>query len=570
MKTKSNKNGNLAKSPARPQQPPQQTPPPPPPPARAPAAEPKTLRELTELVQQQEQALRQGGGEAGHARQRKLGRLPVRERLARLLDEKSPQIELNLWAGYEMYPDVGDVPAAGVVTGVGYVHDRPIVFVANDATVKAGAFFPATSKKVLRAQRIAMRCNLPLVYLVDSAGVYLPMQDEIFPDEDDFGRIFRNNAVISAMGIPQFAAVMGNCVAGGAYLPVLSDKILMTAGSELYLAGPALVKAAIGQVTSAEELGGAKMHAQISGTVDFYEENDEACLDRLRGLIDLLPANDPKPGASNPDPARPGTDLYELVSIDGRKEYDVRHVLDCVVDRGSMHEYKHDYGQTLVCCYAAIAGRKVGIVASQRLRRKAPSGELQIGGVIYHDSADKAARFIMDCEQSRLPVVFFQDVTGFMVGRDSEQAGIIRAGAKLVNAVSNVTVPKITVVVGGSFGAGNYALCGKAFDPTFIFAWPSARYAVMGGAQAANTLLQLEQRQAERLGKKLSDPEIAALRDRVTRDYEHKTDIRYGAARGWVDAIIAPHQTRQVLATALDVACRPPPPGGFRSGVFQV
>jgi acetyl-CoA carboxylase carboxyltransferase component len=444
-----------------------------------------------------------------------------------------------------------------------------VVIVANDATVKAGAFFPATSKKVLRAQRVAMRCNLPLVYLVDSAGVYLPMQDEIFPDEDDFGRIFRNNAVISAMGIPQYAAVMGNCVAGGAYLPVLSDKILMTAGSELYLAGPALVKAAIGQVTSAEELGGAKMHAQVSGTVDFFEPSDEACLDRLRALVDLLPAPSALPASSEP-PVRPGTDLYGIVALDGRKEYDVRDLLACVVDRGSLNEYKAEYGPTLVCAYAAIAGRKVSVVASQRLRTKSPRGELQIGGVIYHDSADKAARFIMDCDQTRLPIVFLQDVTGFMVGRDSEQNGIIRSGAKLVNAVSNVTVPKITVIVGGSFGAGNYALCGKAFDPTFIFAWPSARYAVMGGAQAANTLLQLEQRQAERAGKKLADPDIAALRERVTRDYDHKTDIRYGAARGWVDAIIVPHQTREVLVTALDVACRPPPAGGFRSGVFQV
>ncbi|MCS7033947.1 MAG: acyl-CoA carboxylase subunit beta [Phycisphaerae bacterium] len=528
---------------------------------------------MTDLIARQEAKLREGGGEAGQARQRKLGRLPVRERLARLLDADRPILELNLWAGYQMYPEVGEVPAAGVVTGVGYVHRRPIVFVANDATVKAGAFFPATSKKVLRAQRVAMRCNLPLVYLVDSAGVYLPMQDEIFPDEDDFGRIFRNNAVISAMGIPQFAAVMGNCVAGGAYLPVLSDKILMTAGSELYLAGPALVKAAIGQVVSAEELGGARMHAQISGTVDFFEPDDESCLSRLRALIDLLPqaASGCTSGtAVGAAPARPADDLYEIVSLDGRKEYDARDLLDCIVDRESLHEYKRDYGPTLVCAYAAVAGRKVGIVASQHRRTKSPAGELQIGGVIYHDSADKAARFIMDCQQSQLPIVFFQDVTGFMVGRDSEQAGIIRAGAKLVNAVSNVTVPKITVIVGGSFGAGNYALCGKAFDPTFIFAWPSAKYAVMGGAQAASTLLQLEQRQAERLGRKLTDPEIARLREQITREYERKTDIRYGAARGWVDAIIAPHQTRDVLITALEVACRPPPPGGFRSGVFQV
>lgn len=532
---------------------------------------PKSLREMTELIESQQAKLREGGGEAGQARQRKLGRLPVRERLALLLDEGSPTIELNLWAGYEMYPDAGDVPAAGVVTGVGYVHGRPVVYVANDATVKAGAFFPATSKKVLRAQRVAMRCNLPLAYLVDSAGVYLPMQDEIFPDEDDFGRIFRNNAVISAMGIPQYAAVMGNCVAGGAYLPVLSDKILMTAGSELYLAGPALVKAAIGQVTSAEELGGAKMHAQISGTVDFFEKDDPSCLKRVRELFDLLPAQyKSAPAAAGPGPSRPGSDLYDIVSLDGRKEYDARHVMDCIVDRDSLHEYKHDYGQTLLCAYAAINGRKVGIVASQKLRTKSPKGELQIGGVIYHDSADKAARFIMDCDQTRLPILFFQDVTGFMVGRDSEQNGIIRSGAKLVNAVSNVTVPKITVIVGGSFGAGNYALCGKAFDPTFIFAWPSGKYAVMGGAQAANTLLQLEQRQAERLGKKLTDADLAMMRKKVTDDYEHKTDIRYGAARGWVDAIIAPHETRDVLITALDVACRPQATGGFRSGVFQV
>jgi len=538
-------------------------------PTSKPTSSPKTLHEMTDLIELQQARLREGGGESGQARQRKLGRLPVRERLQLLFDEATQQIELNLWAAFQMYPDVGEVPAAGVVTVIGYVHRRPVMCIANDASVKAGAFFPATSKKVLRAQRIAMRCNLPLVYLVDSAGVYLPMQDEIFPDEDDFGRIFRNNAVISAQGIPQFAAVMGNCVAGGAYLPVLSDKILMTAGSELYLAGPALVKAAIGQQVSAEDLGGARMHSQISGTVDFYEPDDPACLNRLRSLVDLLP-HSTLPAAAGSDSSRPGTDLYELVSLDGRKEYDVREVLGCIVDRGSMHEYKHDYGQTLICAYAAIAGRKVGIVASQHQRTKSPAGELQIGGVIYHDSADKAARFIMDCEQSRLPIIFFQDVTGFMVGRDSEQAGIIRAGAKLVNAVSNVTVPKITIIVGGSFGAGNYALCGKAFDPTFIFAWPSGKYAVMGGAQAANTLLSLEQRQAERLGKKLADTEIAALRERITSDYGTKTDIRYGAARGWVDAIIAPHQTRNVLITALEVACRPAPTSGFRSGVFQV
>ena len=532
MKTRSNKNGNLAKSSAA---------------APARVVDPKTLREMTELIGQQEQALRQGGGQAGHARQRKLGRLPVRERLERLLDPGSPVIELNLWAGFEMYPDAGDVPAAGVVTGVGYVQERPVVFVANDATVKAGAFFPATSKKVLRAQRVAMRCNLPLVYLVDSAGVYLPMQDEIFPDEDDFGRIFRNNAVISAMGIPQFAAVMGNCVAGGAYLPVLSDKILMTAGSELYLAGPALVKAAIGQVTSAEELGGAKMHAQISGTVDFYEENDESCLDRLRQLIDLLPIHD-RPAASAPDPARPGTDLYEIVSLDGRKEYDARHVLDCVVDRGSMHEYKHDYGQTLVCAYAAIAGRKIGIVASQRLRRKAPSGELQIGGVIYHDSADKAARFIWGCDAFNIPLVFLADVPGFMIGSQVERQGIIRHGAKMVTAVSEATVPKVSVIVRKAYGAGLYAMSGPAFEPDATIALPTAKIAVMGPEAAVNAVY------ANRIAA-IEDPEeretfVAEQR----RLYEEDVDL-YRLASGLViDGVVEVDQLRHELVHRLELA----------------
>jgi 3-methylcrotonyl-CoA carboxylase beta subunit len=489
-----------------------------------------------------------------------------------------------------MYADVGGAVAAGVVTGVGRVHERPVMVVANDASVKAGAFFPMTCKKVLRAQKIAARCNLPLVYLVDSAGVFLPMQDEIFPDEDDFGRIFRNNAVLSAMGVPQLAAVMGNCVAGGAYLPVLADKLLMTQGSEMYLAGPALVKAAIGQNADPEELGGARMHAQISGTVDFEEPDDAACLKRLRSLIDLLPGRDEETkrqrdevGAeSDPStsslrlsvspslPAHDPNDVYDLISPDGRKEYDARDLLNCIVDAGSIDEYKRDYGQTLVCAYAAIAGRKIGVIANQRTRTKSPKGELQIGGVIYHDSADKAARFVMDCNQTQLPIVFLQDVQGFMVGRDSEQQGIIKSGAKLVNAVSNSTVPKITVIVGGSFGAGNYALCGKAFDPAFIFAWPSAKYAVMGPNQAAGTLLQLAQRQAERGGKKLGDDELKKLHEVISNDYTSKTDIRYGAARGWVDAIIAPHTTRQVLTDALEFATRPPPPGGFRAGVFQV
>jgi acetyl-CoA carboxylase carboxyltransferase component len=527
------------------------------------------LKALAAEIERQETELRKGGGPAGHARQLKLGRLPVRERIKRLLDPDSPFLELGLWAAYEMYPDAGEVPAAGVVTGIGSVERRACMIVANDATVKAGAFFPATVKKVLRAQRVAARCNLPLVYLVDSAGVYLPMQDEIFPDEDDFGRIFRNNAVLSAAGVPQFAAVMGNCVAGGAYLPVLCDKVLMTDGSELDLAGPALVKAAIGQSVDREALGGAAMHARVSGTIDFREPNDEACLARLRSLLALLPPDHPSPEAFTA-PERNPQSVYDLIGEENHGEYDVRDLLAAIVDGASMQEYKAEYGQTLVCTYAAIGGQKVGIVASQRMRSKNGQGELQIGGVIYHDSADKAARFIMDCNQTALPIVFFQDVTGFMVGRDSEQHGIIRSGAKLVNAVSNSTVPKITIVIGGSFGAGNYALCGKAFDPAFIFAWPGARYAVMGAGQAADTILSIEQRSAEHGGRKLADDELRKLHDQIKANYQRQTDIRYGAARGWVDAILAPHTTRDVLVHALRLVNRPPPAGGFRAGVLQV
>lgn len=534
---------------------------------------PSTLRDLTDEILKQEATLRQGGGEAGQQRQRKLGRLPVRERLALLLDDPNDFLELNLWAAWGMYESVGAVPAAGVVTGIGAIKNRPCMIVANDATVKAGAFFPATVKKVLRAQKIAARCNLPLVYLVDSAGVYLPMQDEIFPDEDDFGRIFRNNAVLSAMGVPQYAAIMGNCVAGGAYLPVLCDKLLMTSGSELYLAGPSLVKAALGQETSPEELGGADMHAKVSGTIDFHEKDDESCLKRLRELIDLLPqecrvrtADQGNQMVRGADPTR----LNDLLSPDGRKEYNALDLLNCIVDPDSLHEYKADYGKTLVCTYASVGGVKVGIVANRRQHAKTPRGELQLGGVIYHDSADKAARFVMDCSQTGLPLLFFQDVQGFMVGRDSEQHGIIRSGAKLVNAVSNATVPKITVIVGGSFGAGNYALCGKAFDPAFIFAWPSAKYAVMGAEQAAGTLLALEKRQAERKGKTLAPGELESLHEAIRSSYENQTDIRYGAARGWVDAIIAPDTTRTVLIQALALATRPAPTGGFRAGVIQV
>ena len=532
------------------------------------------LREFCREIFKQEAVLRLGGGKAGLERQRKLGRLPARERIGHLLDKDAPFFEIGLWSAYKMYEEWGNIVAAGTVAGVGNVSGVPCMIIANDATVKAGAFFPATVKKLLRAQRIAFECSLPIIYLVDSAGVFLPMQDEIFPDEDDFGRIFRNNSVISAAGIPQFAAIMGNCVAGGAYLPVLCDKILMTEGSGLYLAGPSLVKAAIGQVVDQEELGGAKMHSEISGTVDFYEKSDEACLKRLRSLVALLPEAKKANGAKidnkafktlkNPD------SLYDLVSLDGQKNYDARDLLAAIVDSGSLNEYKADYGKTLVTTYARIAGRAVGIIASQRLQVRTKKEGIQMGGVIYSDSADKTARFVMDCNQDELAIIFFQDVTGLMVGRDAEQSGIIRSGAKLVNAVSNSVVPKITVVVGGSFGAGNYALCGKAYDPRFIVAWPNARYAVMGAAQASDTVFSILARAKERGDKKASHEELDELRKKVKASYEEQTDIRYGAARGWVDAIIQPHDTRDALVQMLQYVSRPTPKAHFHTGVIQV
>jgi len=533
---------------------------------------PESLRERCAAIAREEATLREGGGKAGQERQHKMGRLLARERIAQLLDKDSPFFEMGLWAAHKMYEQWGKIPAAGAVAGIGNVSGVPCVIVANDATVKAGAFFPATAKKLIRAQRIAFESALPIIYLVDSAGVFLPMQDEIFPDEDDFGRIFRNNSVISAAGLPQFAAIMGNCVAGGAYLPVLCDKILMTEGSGLYLAGPSLVKAAIGQIVDQEELGGAKMHAEISGTVDFYEKDDAACLKRLRSLIGLLPeaqAAKDGPKSKAAAPAKRPQAVYDLMSLDGNKPYDARDLLASVIDADSLDEYKADYGKTLVTAYARIAGRPVGIVASQRIQARTKKEGIQMGGVIYADSADKAARFILDCNQTRLPIIFFQDVTGFMVGRDAEQSGIIRSGAKLVSAVSNSTVPKITVVVGGSFGAGNYALCGKAYDPRFILAWPNARYAVMGAAQASDTIFSVLARAAERGDKKASPEELEKLRATVKANYEEQTDIRYGAARGWVDAIIQPHETRDVLSLLLQYVSRPMPHARFHTGVIQ-
>jgi 3-methylcrotonyl-CoA carboxylase beta subunit len=552
---------------------------------------PESLRDHCREILKEEGILRQGGGKAGLERQRKLGRMPARERIAHLLDSKTDFFEIGLWAAYKMYEQWGNIAAAGTIAGIGNIAGIPCMLIANDASVKAGAFFPQTCKKLLRAQRIAFECSLPIIYLVDSAGVFLPMQDEIFPDEDDFGRIFRNNSVISAAGIPQFAAIMGNCVAGGAYLPVLCDKILMTEGSGLYLAGPSLVKAAIGQVVDQEDLGGARMHAEISGTVDFYERDDASCLRRLRSLVALLPeaeeygrtrplaTAEPARGGGGPGaltdvstskPAKNPDALYELVSFDGQKNYDARDLFAAIVDSNSLNEYKADYGKTLVTAYARINGQPVGIVANQRLQVRTKKEGIQMGGVIYSDSADKAARFVMDCNQTGLPIIFFQDVTGFMVGRAAEESGIIRSGAKLVNAVSNSVVPKITAVVGGSFGAGNYALCGKAYDPRFIVAWPNARYAVMGAAQASDTVFSILARARERGDKKASHEELEELRSKVKQSYEEQTDIRYGAARGWVDAIIQPHETRDVLVKLLQFVSRPTPKARFHTGVIQV
>jgi len=511
----------------------------------------------------------EGGGAKAIARQHKKGRLTARQRIAQLLDPNTPFFELGLWAAWGMYRDWGGAPAAGVITGIGTVARRRVMIIANDATVKAGAFFPVTCKKVLRAQRIARENRLPLIYLVDSAGVFLPLQDEVFPDEDDFGRIFRNNAVISAAGIPQFAAILGNCVAGGGYLPVLCDKLLMTEGSGLYLAGPALVKAAIGQTVTHEELGGAAMHAAVSGTIDFREPDDPSCLSRLRRLIETLPHDRTCVSAARPA-GRPPADLYSLFGSETKQEYDVRELLPCILDAGPFDEYKAEFGQTLVCGYGRLGGIAVGVVANQHKRCRPAAGPLQYGGVIYVDSADKAARFIMDCNQARLPLLFLQDVNGFMVGRDSEQAGIIRAGAKLVNVIANSVVPKITVILAGSFGAGNYALCGKAFDPRFIFAWPTARYAVMGGEQAASTLLDITVSALRRGGHEPDAAELEELRRKVEASYEEQTDIRYAAARLWVDRILDPAETRDAMLVALEVAARYDDGRPFRTGVLQV
>jgi 3-methylcrotonyl-CoA carboxylase beta subunit len=539
----------------------------------------KNSRRVIDLLTQiknQDELIRQGGGQKAIEAQHNKGRLTARERIATLIDPNSYFFELGAFAAFEMYEEWGGAPSAGVVTGLARICGRQFMLVVNDATVKAGAFFPLTAKKVIRAQNIAIENRLPTIYLVDSSGIFLPLQEDVFPDTDDFGRVFRNNAVMSAMGIPQLTAIMGMCVAGGAYLPVMCDHILMTEGSGLFLAGPALVEAAIGQKYSAEELGGAKMHAQVSGTVDFREPDDQACLARIRALVDKMGAPDPAifSRVATRDPLFPAEEIYGIFSSDAGKQYDMREIIARIVDVSEFEEYRAEYGETLLCGYARIGGWAVGIVANQKkhVQTTAPGSDqkrIEFGGVIYTESADKAARFILDCNQSRIPLIFLHDVNGFMVGKDAEWSGIIRAGAKMVNAVSNSVVPKISVICGGSFGAGHYAMCGKAYDPRFIFAWPTARYAVMSGDAAASTLAEIKLKQLEREGKKVDEKEKKKLYDSTRATYEHQADPRYAAARLWVDAIIDPAKTRDSLIWALEAAALNSHVEEFKTGVLQ-
>jgi 3-methylcrotonyl-CoA carboxylase beta subunit len=532
------------------------------------------LADLVSAVRNEEEQIREGGGPKAIESQHTNGRLTARERIQRLVDPGT-FFELGTYAAYRMYEEWGGAPAAGVVTGLARVETRLVMIIANDATVKAGAFFPMTSKKVIRAQNIAIENRVPVIYLVDSAGIFLPLQEDVFPDTDDFGRVFRNNAVMSAMGIPQIAAIMGMCVAGGGYLPVMCDHVLMTDGSGLFLAGPALVQAAIGQKVSAEELGGAAMHSAISGTVDFHEPNDDACLARIRSIIEKWGYRRQSPWDRKKPvpPALAAEEIYGIYDSSAARPYDVKEVIARIADASKFDEYKSEYGKTIVCGYARIGGFAVGIVANQKLHAQAIDHEgrkrVEFGGVIYTESAEKAARFIMDSNQNLIPLVFLHDVNGFMVGRDAEWSGIIKAGAKMVNAVSNSIVPKITVIIGGSFGAGHYAMCGKAYDPRFVFAWPTARYAVMSGDSAAGTLVEIKIRQLERSGKQLSDEDKKQLYESVKQSYDEQTDPRYGAARLWIDRIIDPIETRDAITMALEAAALNPDVPEFKVGVLQ-
>ena len=514
----------------------------------------------------------EGGGKKRLERQRLEGKMTARERIEFLLDEGQPQIEIGAFAGYEMYEEYGGCPAAGVIVVIGYVKGRQVIVVANDSTVKAGAWFPITGKKNLRAQEIAMENRLPIIYLVDSAGVFLPLQDEIFPDKEHFGRIFRNNAKMSAMGIPQIAAIMGSCVAGGAYLPIMSDEALIVEGQgSVFLAGPYLVKAAIGENADQEILGGAKTHSEISGVTDYKVPNDTVCLETIRTLVDKFGRFE-NAGFSKVEAVPPQyepKELLELFPADNRsKPYDMIEVLKRLVDNSELTLYKEDYGKTMVCAYARIDGWAVGIVANQRLVVKNGQGEMQFGGVIYSDSADKATRFILNCNQKKIPLVFLHDVSGFMVGTRSEHGGIIKDGAKMVNAVANSTVPKFSIIIGNSYGAGNYAMCGKAYDPRLIVAWPSAKIAVMGGAQSAKVLVQIQTSSMKAKGQELSEEDEATLYDKIKDRYDSQTTPQYAAARLWVDAIIDPLDTRQWISMGIEAANNAPVEK-FNVGVIQ-
>jgi acetyl-CoA carboxylase carboxyltransferase component len=515
-----------------------------------------------------------GGGKKAIEKQREKNKLTARERINYLIDENTSFIEIGAFAGYEMYEEQGGCPAGGTVAGIGYVSNRQCVILANDQTVKAGAWFPITGKKNLRMQEIAMENNLPVIYLVDSAGVFLPMQDEIFPDKEHFGRIFRNNARMSAMGITQIAAVMGACVAGGAYLPIMSDETLMVEGNgSVFLAGPYLVKAAIGEDIDAETLGGAVTHTEISGIADYRFKTEEECLDHIKKIFSKLGQGDQHSNFNHTSPLAPKKnieDLYGIIPLDSSKPYDMLEIIERLVDDSAFEQFKQDYGKTILCGYARIEGWAVGIVANQRKIVKSKKGEMQMGGVIYNDSADKAARFIMNCNQKKIPLIFLQDVTGFMVGSRSEHAGIIKDGAKMVNAVANSVVPKITIIIGNSYGAGNYAMCGKAYDPRFIYAWPSAKIAVMGGDQAAKTLLQIQVSSLKAKGKTIEPEEEKKLLDEIKNRYDKQTSPYYAAARLWVDAIIDPIDTRKLIAEGLKAASNNPEIAEFKTGVIQV
>ena len=518
------------------------------------------------------QKIAQGGGERSIAKHKAKGKMTARECIQALLDDKEAFLEIGALAADGMYEEYGGCPSAGVVTGIGRVSGKLCMIVANDATVKAGAWFPMAGKKNLRAQEISIENHLPIIYLVDSAGVFLPMQDEIFPDKENFGRIFRNNAVMSSMGIPQIAAIMGPCVAGGAYLPIMSDEALIVDGTgSVFLAGPFLVKSAIGEDVDIETLGGATTHSEISGVTDYKMPDDATCLESIRSLI-AKQGEKARAGFNRVKPLSPKYPEKELLGIlpsDRAKPYDMRELIERIVDKDSMDEYKTDYGQSIICTYARIDGWAVGIVANQRKVLKSAKGEMKFGGVIYSDSADKAARFIMNCNQKLIPLVFLQDVTGFMVGSRSEHGGIIKDGAKMVNAVSNSVVPKFTFIVGNSYGAGNYAMCGKAYDPRLIFAWPSARIAVMGGAQAAKTLFQIEKASAKKKGEEISAEKEAEMLKVITDKYDAQTSPYYGAARLWVDGIIDPRQTREIISTGIEMASLNPDIPTFNPGVIQ-